>query len=64
MLVLARKLGERCIVQLPDGQTLEVIVLEIHGSKIRLGFEANECIRVHRSEVLQRAEQQLAETQS
>lgn len=48
MLVLSRKEGERVVVA--DGE-LTIEVLEIRGDKVRLGFNADESISVHREEV-------------
>jgi len=51
MLVLSRKAGERIVV--PQCE-LTVTVLEIAGSRARLGFSAPPGIAVHREEVWQR----------
>jgi carbon storage regulator CsrA len=56
MLVLSRKNKEAVVVGGLDGQgqMLKVIVLEIQGSKVRLGFEVDASVPVHRSEVWER----------
>jgi carbon storage regulator len=50
MLVLSRKQGERIMV----GDCLEVTVVEIRGSKVRLGFRAPEHVAIHRQEIYER----------
>jgi carbon storage regulator CsrA len=56
MLVLTRKNLESVVVGGSDGSEhmLKVTVLEIGRGKVRLGFEANADIPVHRSEVWDR----------
>jgi carbon storage regulator len=47
MLVLSRKLNERIVV---DGN-IEVVILSVHGDRVKLGFEAPQDIPIHRAEV-------------
>ncbi|MGH9856767.1 MAG: carbon storage regulator CsrA [Acidobacteriota bacterium] len=47
MLVLSRKKDEKIII----GDTITVMVIEIRGDKVRLGFDAPKEITVHRQEV-------------
>jgi carbon storage regulator len=56
MLVLSRKSQESVVVGGCDRfeQVLKVTVLEIKGGKVRLGFEANSDVPVHRWEVWER----------
>ena len=56
MLVLSRKQEESVIVGGPNGfeRMLKVTVLEIHGGSVKLGFEINRDLPVHRSEVWER----------
>ncbi len=56
MLVLSRKSQESVVVGGPDGheRILKVTVLEIRGTTVRLGFEAESDVAVHRSEVWER----------
>ena len=56
MLVLTRKPRESVVVSRKDsGQaTLTVTVLEVNGSKVRLGFEGDPDCSVHRQEVWER----------
>ena len=55
MLVLTRKSQESVVVS-PDGleALLKVTVLEIAGGRVRLGFEADDAMSVHRWEVWKR----------
>jgi carbon storage regulator CsrA len=53
MLVLSRKRMESVVVGEPDGVDclLKVIVLEIKAGAVRLGFEADSSVPVHRTEI-------------
>ena len=50
MLVLTRKQGERIII----GENIEVIVLQIHANRVKLGFEAPKEVPVQRAELHQK----------
>ncbi len=52
MLVLSRKRGEGIVIG--DGVTLTV--LEVHGGRVKLGFNAPAEMPIHREEVFQRIE--------
>jgi carbon storage regulator len=56
MLVLTRKNRESVVVggSVGFGHILKVTVLEIGHGKVRLGFEADKDVPVHRSEVWER----------
>ena len=56
MLVLSRKRQESVVVGGATGfaRLLKVTVLEINGGTVRLGFEADSDIPVHRTEVWER----------
>lgn len=56
MLVLTRKNRESVVIGRPeDGQVmLEITVLEIEGGRVRLGFEADQRMPIHRREVWER----------
>jgi carbon storage regulator CsrA len=56
MLVLSRKIGEAVVVGGAHGfeHLLKVIVIEVGGGKVRLGFEVDAAVPVHRSEVWER----------
>ncbi len=47
MLVLSRKRGERIVI----GDEIEVVVLEIRGDRVKLGFEGPREIPIHRKEL-------------
>lgn len=53
MLVLSRKNRESVVVGGSDGfhRLLKVTVLGIHGTNVKLGFEVDPGVSVHRSEV-------------
>ena len=65
MLVLSRKSQESVVVGGADGfkQLLKVTVLEMSCGKVRLGFEADKDVTIHRSEVWERI-QAVGETDS
>jgi len=56
MLVLSRKNHESVVVGGDDGfhRLLKVTVLGIHGANVKLGFEVDTDVPVHRSEVWER----------
>ncbi len=59
MLVLSRKPGERILV----GPNIEVMVLEVRGDRVKLGFECPRDVRVLREELQWHSEpRQLPET--
>ena len=47
MLVLSRKKGERIVIS----ENIEVVVLEIRGGRVKLGFEAPKEVSIHRKEL-------------
>ena len=56
MLVLSRKNGESVVAGGADGfhHLLKVTVIEIRGGSVRLGFDVDRSVPVHRSEVWER----------
>ena len=56
MLVLTRKSRESVVVGGSDGfhRLLKVTVLAIQGTNVKLGFEADASVPVHRAEVWER----------
>jgi carbon storage regulator len=50
MLVLTRKVGEEILI----GDRINVKVIEISGSKVKLGIEAPADMRIYREEILER----------
>ena len=51
MLVLSRKENESVIIPMDDGNQIEVMVVEVRGDKVRLGFSAPRGVPIHREEV-------------
>lgn len=47
MLVLSRKRGERVVI----GGEIEVIVLEVRGDRVKLGFRGPPQVPIHRQEL-------------
>ena len=56
MLILTRKCQEAVVIGNGIGveQILKVIVLEVRGANVKLGFEASDAIPIHRAEVWER----------
>ncbi|MDP0255041.1 carbon storage regulator CsrA [Glaesserella parasuis] len=50
MLILTRKIGESLLI----GDDVEITVLSIRGSQVKLGMKAPKEISVHREEIYQR----------
>jgi carbon storage regulator len=50
MLVLSRKCGERIVI----GPDIEMMVVSIHGNKVRLAFDAPRNVSIHRQEIFRR----------
>ena len=51
MLVLSRNVGQKIRITLEDGRTIDVVVVEIRGDKVRIGVEADRTIRVDREAI-------------
>ena len=54
MLILSRQRSESVIVSIPPSTTttqVAVMVTDIRGDKVRLGFTMPDCVTVHRQEV-------------
>lgn len=54
MLILTRRVGETIKI----GDEISVIVLEVKGNQVRLGFNAPKDVAVHREEVYLRIKQE------
>ncbi|MGX2947218.1 carbon storage regulator CsrA [Frederiksenia canicola] len=50
MLILTRKIGESLLI----GDDVEITVLSVRGSQVKLGVKAPKEIAVHREEIYQR----------
>jgi carbon storage regulator len=51
VLVIRRRAGEGLVVTCPNGERLEVELLDIEGSQVKLGFKAPREVRVMRREI-------------
>lgn len=51
MLVIRRRAGEGLVVTFPGGERLDVELLEIEGTQIKLGFQGPRQVRVLRREI-------------
>lgn len=58
MLVLSRRAEESIEIRCPGGEVVRLKVCEVRGLKVRLGFEASEAVRIMRTEVARRMEQE------
>ena len=47
MLVLSRKKGQRVLI----GQNIYVKVIDVHGDRVKLGFEGPDEVPIHREEL-------------
>ena len=53
MLVLSRKVGQRVIISF-NGETVAIELMQISGSRVRIGVEAAAQVAVHREEIWDR----------
>ena len=51
MLVLSRKEDEAIIIKLPNGDQIDVIVMQINGNQVRIGVDADEDVEIVREEI-------------
>lgn len=58
MLILTRRVGEAVIID----NRIEIRVLGIKGSQVRLGIEAPKDVSVHRSEIHERIQKEKGES--
>ncbi|MDG6882540.1 Carbon storage regulator [Phocoenobacter uteri] len=59
MLILTRKLGESLLI----GDEVEVTVLSVRGSQVKLGIKAPKEVSVHREEIYKQIKETEKETQ-
>ena len=57
MLILTRRIGEKLIID----DSIEVMVLGVKGSQVRLGINAPQQVSVHREEIHRKIEQEKLE---
>ncbi len=60
MLVLTRKLNQKIMI----GDSIEVMVVEIRGDRVRLGIAADKSVPIHREEVYNAIHDQKCEPQT
>ena len=53
MLVVSRFQGEEVFIDLPDGTRITVMVVDVRGSKVRIGFDAPKEIGIYRRELME-----------
>lgn len=59
MLVLTRREGESITVSLPDGSEVKIIVTQIKGAQVRIGFLAPKTINIERYDEERKLEREL-----
>lgn len=57
MLVLSRKLNEKVVINC-DGRLIKLTVVGVRGDRVRLGWEADRDIAIHRDEVFRAIERE------
>jgi carbon storage regulator len=62
MLVLTRKSQESVVIGAGEGvhPMIKITVLSIHGDRVRLGFETDSSVPIHRAEIYDRIQTQLS----
>jgi carbon storage regulator len=53
MLILTRRPDESIVLTTPEGQEIQFFVLGVKGNQVRIGIEADESIKILRSELTQ-----------
>jgi len=56
MLILTRRVGETIIIETPTGERIEVAVLGVKGSQVRIGTNAPDDIQILREELIDKLE--------
>ena len=59
MLKLSRRIGETVVLELPTGEQIDVVLLEVKGSQARLAFDAPLEVRIVREELLYKDQRRL-----
>lgn len=54
MLILTRRIGEIIVIETPAGEQIEITVLGVKGSQVRIGTSAPVDVTVVREELLER----------
>lgn len=53
MLVLSREHNQEIVISTESGEIISLMVIEIRGNKVRLGFDASRKVQIHRREVFE-----------
>ena len=61
MLVLSRKRGEKIVIELGGGKCVDITVLNISGSRVKLGFAGPTEAWIHRSEVKNESQSEVSQ---
>lgn len=54
MLVLSRKREEQVFIEVPpssEPRLIKLMVVDIRGDKVRIGFTADNCVKINREEI-------------
>lgn len=51
MLTLTRRVGESIVIELPSGETIEIVAKQIRRNQVRIGVIAPRDLRIYREEV-------------
>lgn len=63
MLVIRRRAGESVVIEPGPGLRIELQVMEVHGTRVKLGFAAPASVLILRQEILLAADQNRAAAQ-
>jgi carbon storage regulator len=58
MLVLSREVDQVIVIVTPEGRRIQMRVVELRGDKVRLGWDADREVSIHRGEVQRRIEKE------
>ena len=53
MLTLSRQTHQEVIIETPEGRKIRVAVVQIDGGRVRLGFDADKEVKIHRRELVE-----------
>lgn len=60
MLILSRRIGESLII----GDDVQITVMDVHGSQVKIGIEAPKEVSVHREEIYDRIQREKEKSES
>ena len=58
MLHITRRINEDVVIELPDGQLIEILVSKMGGTQICLSIKTDDDIKVYRGEVYDRIQKE------